>query len=84
MKTNSEKSITVFYHKYAPGLFMLPLNTNTRNVPKAVWFRLQLQTLIQKLNKLKPSCTNQNSLVSKNFVTPLSRQNCTTIRPYYY
>jgi hypothetical protein len=54
MKTNSEKSIRVFYHKYVPGRFTLPLNTNTRNVPKAVWFRLQLQTLIQKLNKLKP------------------------------
>jgi hypothetical protein len=54
MKTNSEKSITMFYHKYVPGLFTLPLYTNTRNVPKAAWFLLQLQILIQKLNKLKP------------------------------
>ena len=53
MKTNSEKSITMFYHKYVPGLLTLSLNTNTRNVPTALWFLLQLQTLIQKLTKPK-------------------------------
>jgi hypothetical protein len=36
MKTSTVKSIIVFDHKYVPGLFTLPMYTNTRNVPKAV------------------------------------------------
>ena len=44
----------MFYHKYVLDFFTLPLYTDTRNVTKAVWFRLQLQTLIQKLNRRKP------------------------------
>jgi len=36
------------------GLLTLSLNTNTKNVPTALWFFLQLQTVIQKLTKLNP------------------------------
>jgi len=63
MKTNSKKSITMYYHKYVPGLLTLSLNTNTRNVPRALWYLLQLQTLFQKLTKLKPKSELLSGLI---------------------
>lgn len=40
---------SVKYHQYVPEIFPLSLNTNVENIPKTVFFYLQVKTLIQTI-----------------------------------